>query len=124
MAIGRFLILVGIAVFAVTGAAYLVVPAMVLPIVAIDPTATSTFLLRTEGVALLTIAGLLWAARDGPSRQSRLVLAAIAFYLVVGSVVDLAAFAESVVGPASLPSAAIRIVLGVLCMVVAVRQPG
>jgi hypothetical protein len=123
MAVERIVIVVAAVVFAGTGAAYMLVPASVLPVVAIDPTATSTFLLRTEGVALLTIAGLLLAVRDGAPRQLRVVLAALAFYLIVGSAVDLAAFARGVVGPASVPSAAIRIAIGAVCLVAAVQQP-
>jgi hypothetical protein len=48
-------------------------------------------------------------------------LAALAGYFVVGSVVDLSAFAQGIVGPASVPSAVVRIALGLACLVTAVR---
>ncbi len=77
--------------------------------------------MRTEGVALLSAAGFLWAVRDGRPDQLRLVLAALAGYFVVGSLVDLAAFTEGIVGAASVPSAVLRIAIGAVCVLAAVR---
>jgi uncharacterized protein YjeT (DUF2065 family) len=74
----RLLVLVSAATFALVGIAYLVVPASALAIVGIASSPTSDFLLRTEGVALLTGAGLLWAVRDGSSTQVRGALVALA----------------------------------------------
>ena len=48
-------------------------------------------------------------------------LVAFAFYLLVGSLVDLEAYTRDIVGPASLPSAAVRIALGIACAVSGVR---
>ena len=45
-----------------------------------------------------------------------------AAYYVVGSLVDLAAFNNNIVGTASVPSAVIRIAVGVLCAVTAWRD--
>ena len=92
-----------------------------LAVVGIGSAATTDFLMRTEGVALLTGAGFLWAVRDGRPDQLRFALAALAGYYVLGSIVDLHAFAQDIVGPASVPSAVVRIALGVVCAVVAVR---
>jgi hypothetical protein len=78
--------------------------------------------MRTEGVALLTGAGFLWAVREGTGGQRRVVLASLAAYYVVGSLVDLAAFSDNIVGAASVPSAVIRIAVGVLCAVAAWRE--
>jgi hypothetical protein len=78
--------------------------------------------MRTEGVALLTGAGFLWAVRAGTSRQRQAVLLSHAAYYVVGSLVDLAAFNDNIVGPASLPSAVIRIAVGVVCAAAAWRE--
>jgi len=43
----------------------------------------------------------------------------LAGYYVLSSLVDLLAFAHGTVGPASVPSAAIRIAVGAICLVVA-----
>jgi len=120
----RGLVVVPAAVFGLTGVAYLVAPGLALSVVGVTSGATSDFLLRTEGVALVSAAILLWAARDGSARQLRVVLIALAVYFILGSVVDLAAFAQGVVGPASVPSAAVRIGVGVLCLAVVWRLPG
>jgi hypothetical protein len=117
----RLLILVSAASFALVGITYLIVPASALAIVGIPSSPTSDFLLRTEGVALLTGAGLLLAVRDGSRTQLRVALVSLAGYFVVGSIVDFAAFAQGIVGPASVPSAAVRIALGLACAVTALR---
>ena len=93
-----------------------------LSIVGIPAAPTTDFLMRTEGVALLTGAGLLWAVRDGSSPQRQIALASLAAYYIVGSLVDLAAFNDGIVGTASVPSAVIRIAVGVLCAVAAWRE--
>ena len=109
-------------IFAVIGIGYLIAPSAMLSIVGITAAPTTDFLMRTEGVALLTGAGVLWAVRDGASDQRRIALAALAAYYIVGSLVDLAAFNDGIVGTASVPSAAIRIAVGVLCAAAAWRE--
>jgi len=116
------LIRVSAVIFVVVGLGYLVAPSAMLSIVGISAAPTTEFLMRTEGVALLTGAGFLWAVRDGSSRQCQVILGALAGYYVVGSLVDLAAFNGNIVGPAAVPSAAIRIAVGLLCAVVAWRE--
>ena len=123
MNVARILILVSAAVFAVTGVAYLIAPATMLSIVGVAPSATSDFLLRTEGVALVCGAGLLLAVRDGGNAHLRIALIALALFYVLGSVVDLAAYRESIVTSPALPSAAVRIVFGAICLFVAERPP-
>jgi hypothetical protein len=85
----------------------------------IESTPDSEFLLRTEGVALLFGAALVWVLRSGDSRGRRVGLLSLAGYYILSSVVDLAAFAQGIVGPASVPSAGIRIAVGGLCLVAA-----
>jgi len=92
-----------------------------LSVVGIQSAATSDFLIRTEGVALVCAAAFIWAALDGSVRQVRIVLAGLAVYYIVGSLVDIDAFAKSIVGPASVPSAAARIGVGTLCLFAAYR---
>jgi hypothetical protein len=116
------LIRVSAVIFAVIGIGYLVVPSLMLSIVGIGAAPTTDFLMRTEGVALLTGAGFLWALREGTGPQRRVALASLAAYYVVGSIVDLAAFNSNIVGTAAVPSAVIRIAFGVLCAVAAWRE--
>ena len=104
-----------------TGLAYLLVPGLALAVVGVESATTTDFLLRTEGVALVCAALFIWAARDGSTRQVHLVLVGLAVYYILGSLVDLAAFAQGIVGVASVPSAAVRIALGGLCLIAAAR---
>ena len=72
-----------------------------------------TFLVRTLAAALLALSPGAWAARrrDGTSGQ-RSVLIGLAGYMFASSLVDLYGFINQVVGIASLPSIALRVVLG------------
>src|SRR5215203_1536189 len=112
MRLARGLLGLSAAVFAVTGIAYLFVPDVALAVVGIESGATTDFLLRTEGVALLTAAAFLLTIAMRPTSFTWLALAALGGYYVVGSLLDLRAFADGV-GPASVPSAAVRIGLAV-----------
>jgi hypothetical protein len=49
-------------------------------------------------------------------------LASLAVYYVIGSLVDVSAFNDNIVGPASVPSAVVRIFVGGLCAVAAWRE--
>jgi hypothetical protein len=117
--LARILFALSAAVLAVTGIAYLVAPRLTLGIVDIVATPDTEFLLRTEGVALLFAAPIVWLGRrgDGPARRNGLV--ALAGYYVLSSLVDLVAFGQGIVGPASVPSATIRIAVGAICLVAA-----
>ncbi len=121
MRLARGLLLLSAVLFAVTGLGYLVVPGLMLAVVGVESTSTSDFLIRTEGVALLCGAGLIWAVLTAGPRPIRIGLVALSAYYVVGSLVDLAAFAVGIVGLASVPSAAARIVVGCACLVAAWR---
>jgi hypothetical protein len=57
-----------------------------------------------------------------PSRSMHAV--AVVLLVLDGSLVDLAAFAQGLVGTASAPSAVVRILLGVLCFVAVGRVTG
>jgi hypothetical protein len=110
--------------FAVTRLGYLIAPGVMLSVVGVTSAATLDFMLRTEGVALLCGAGVLWAVRDASPPAMRVALLSLAVYYILGSLVDLAAYAQGIVGTASVPGAAVRIVLGVLCLFAAVRRTG
>jgi hypothetical protein len=121
MKLARLLVLISMAAFVVTGLAYLLVPGVTLSIVGIESAATTDFLIRTEGVALLTVAGLLFAVRDGSTSVMRVAMPVLAFYFIVGSLVDLVAFGQETVGNTSVPSAAARTGLGVVCLYAVTR---
>ena len=94
---------------------YLLVPSAMLGIVGMDPNPQVTFLVRTLAAALLALSPAAWAARrrDGTSSQ-RSVLIGLAGYLFASSLVDLYGFANQVVGIASVPDIALRLILGVM----------
>jgi len=51
----------------------------------------------------------------------RVALLSLAAYFILGSLVDLVAYAQGVVGVASVPSAAVRIALGGACLFAVAR---
>jgi hypothetical protein len=121
--LARTLLQLSSVVFAGVGIGYLGAPGAMLSIVGIPSNATSDFLLRTEGVAMLAAAGIIWASTQLRAGPNRLVLVSVAGYYLLGSVVDLAAFWQGIVGAASVPSAGARLVLAALCVGAAVKLP-
>ncbi len=119
MTLGRALIGGSMVVFAATGLAYLLVPGAMLSVVGIESTATTEFLIRTEGVALLAAAGFLAATFDARPARRAVVLACLAAYYVLSSIVDLMAYSDGIVGSLAVPSIAVRLAVGVLCVVAA-----
>jgi hypothetical protein len=105
-----------------TGIVYVAVPGAALGIVGIAASPTTEFLLRTQGVALIAAGVLLVLIPAARSWRTRFALLAVAGYLIVGSVVDLRAYLDGVVGAAALPSAVIRIAAGALCVLAAVAR--
>ena len=101
------------------GIAYVVVPGAALGIVAIDATPTTEFLLRTQGVALVAAGAFLLLVPSTRSWRTRSALLAVAAYLIAGSVVDVRAYLDGIVGSAALPSAVVRIAAGALCILAA-----
>ena len=120
--LARALVAISAAVFAATGIAYVLVPGAALAIVGIQSVATTEFLLRTEGLVFLAGAGFLTTLAARPTRFSWAALATLGGYYTVSSIVDLQARADGIVGPASIPSAAARVALGLVCLVVAFRE--
>ena len=113
----RGLVLISVVAFAVTGALMVIVPSAMLNVVDVATDSNTEFLIRTEGIALLFGAIVLWAVRDARPPAMRIVLLGLAGYYILSATVDLAAYSEEIVGTASLPSAAVRIVLGLACLV-------
>ena len=122
--LARSLVTLSAVVFAGTGLAYLIAPGAMLAVVGVASASTTDFLLRTEGVALLSGAGLLWAVRDGTGTQLRIAMVALGAYYILGSFLDVAAFRDGIVGTASVPSAAVRTVVGAICLMAATRLAG
>jgi hypothetical protein len=108
-------LVVGLVVILLVASAlgYLLVPSAMLGIVGMDSNPQVTFLVRTLAPALLGLSPAAWAARrrDGTSAQ-RSILIGLAGYLFASSLVDLYGFIKQVVGIASLPSIALRVILG------------
>jgi hypothetical protein len=122
MHLGRTLVALSIVVFVMTGLGYILGPGAMLSVVGIESTATTEFLIRTEGVALLAAAGFLSATIDASPRRQWIVLASLAAYYFLSSIVDLLAFNDGIVGSMAVPSVAIRVVVGALCAWAAVRS--
>lgn len=91
----------------VSALGYLLVPSTMLSIVGIEGNAQVNFLVRTLAAALLALTPGAWAVRrrDGTAGQ-RSVLIGLAAYMFIGSLVDLQAFINDVVGVAAVPSIA------------------
>jgi hypothetical protein len=108
-------LVVGLVVILLVASAlgYLLAPSAMLGIVGIDSNPQVTFLVRTLAAALLALSPSAWAARrrDHTSTQ-RSVLIGLAGYMFTSSLVDLYGFANQVVGIASVPSIALRLILG------------
>lgn len=122
MSLGRALVGVSIVVFAIIGLGYLFAPGTMLSVVGISSTATVEFLMRTEGVALLAGAGFLAATTDARPTRQWIVLSSLAAYYFLSSIVDLLAFNDEIVGSLAVPSIAIRIAVGALCVLAAARS--
>jgi hypothetical protein len=108
-------LVVGLVVILLVASAlgYLVVPAAMLRIVGIDSNPQVTFLVRTLAAALLALSPAAWAARrrDGTPAQ-RSILIGLAAYMFASSLIDLYGFINQVVGIASVPGIALRLILG------------
>jgi hypothetical protein len=102
--------------FAASAIGYFIFPASMLKIVGITSNTQLDFLVRTLAAALVALIPSAWAVRnksDSPVYHS--VLTGLAVYMFFSSAVDLHAYLNNIVGVASLPSIAFRILLcGVL----------
>jgi uncharacterized protein YjeT (DUF2065 family) len=115
----RLLVNASAVVLVATGLGYLLAPGAALGIVGVEASSTAEFLLRTEGIALLFGAAMLFVVRNGTPATGPLL--ALAGYYVLSSVVDAVAFAQGIVGPASVPSVVVRVAIGLLCLAAAWR---
>ena len=88
-------------------------PAKMLSIVGIVSTPQTNFLLQVSGVGVVSLIPGIWATRTTAyTPLSRAVLSGLAIYMLLSSVVDFRAYAQSIVNAASIPSIMLRALLG------------
>ena len=101
----------------------LLFPSRMLAVVGIASNEHMDFLLRTAGVGVASLIPGAWASRTSPaSPVSRAVLYGIVGYLFLSSIVDFHAYTQSLVSTASIPSIALRILLGFVILLLALRE--
>ena len=122
MRLTRALLWLAAVALVAVGLAFAIVPGIPLEVLAIASSPTTEFLLRSEGLALVVAGLLLVLIPPGRAWRTRFALLAVAAYLIVGSVVDLRAYLDGVVGTATLASAALRIAVGALCVLAAIAR--
>jgi hypothetical protein len=94
-----------------------------LAVVGIVSNAQMDFLLRTAGVGVASLVPGVWAARTSTtSPVSRAVLIGLVGYLYLSSVVDFYAFTQSIVNSVSIPSFALRLLLGTIILVLVLKE--
>ena len=92
-------------------------PSRMLSVVGIVSNEQMDFLLRTAGVGVASLIPGAWASRTSTdSPISRAVLYGIVGYLFLSSVVDFHAYTQAIVNTASIPSIALRILLGIIIL--------
>ena len=92
-------------------------PTNMLAVVGIVGTEQMDFLLRTTGAGVAALIPGSWAVRNTPSSPlSRAVLTGLIGYLFLSSIVDFFAYIQSIVNTASIPSIALRIILGIVIL--------
>ena len=96
---------------------YVLAPAQMLAVVGLACDPAAVFLVRALAAALAALAPVALAVRRRTgTRLERIVLAALGLYLVSGSLVDIWAWSDAIVGIAAVPSAAIRTGLGAILL--------
>jgi hypothetical protein len=119
----KYIVTVLIFVVAVSAIGYLFFPSNMLAVVGINSNAQLDFLARTLGAALVAFIPGLWLARKHLTTPvGRAVLFGLVIYLFLGSLVDFYAYTQSLVNFASLPSIAVRVVLGLLILWLTLKQ--
>jgi hypothetical protein len=118
----RTLLWISAVAFVALGLAFVIVPGVLLGVLAIPTSPTTEFLLRSEGLALAAAGLVLLLLPPARAWRTRFALLAVAAYLIVGAVVDLRAYLDTVVGVAILPIAALRIAIGALCVLAAIAR--
>jgi len=109
--------------FAVSAIGYLIFPAAMLSIVGITSNSQMDFLVRTLAAALVALIPSSWSARKrGNASQFPGIVFGLATYMFLSSIVDLHAFLTHIVNSTSIPSIALRVVLGAALLWLMPRQ--
>lgn len=113
----KYIVTFLIFVLAVSATGYLLFPSNMLSVVGIESNAQMDFLARTLGAALVALLPGLWVARnDLASPAARAAVLGLVTYLFVSSLVDFHAYTQALVNPISLPSIALRVILGIVIL--------
>jgi hypothetical protein len=98
-------------------------PSKMLAVVGIVSNEQMDFLLRTAGVGVASLIPGAWITRTSPdSPLFRMVLYGIVIYMFLSSLVDFHAYTQALVNTASIPSIALRILLGVVILCVMKKE--
>ena len=99
-------------------------PAKMLTVVGIVGNDQLNFLLRVSGVGVASLIPGAWAVREsaGSSPLPRAVLIGLVIYMFLSSIVDFLAYKQSIVNGASIPSIALRILLGIAILLLAFKD--
>ena len=110
-------------IMALSAVGFLFFPSKMLAVVGIVGNDQMDFLLRTAGAAVASLIPGLWASRTSTaSPVSRAVLMGVAGYMFLSSVVDFHAYTQSIVNTASIPSIALRILLGTVIILLVLKE--
>ncbi len=102
-----------VVLLAISAIGYFVFPDKMLSVVGITSNAQMDFLVRTLAAALAALIPGAWAVRHKiASPMYKPILAGIACYMFLSSVVDLYAYSSNIVNTASIPSIIFRVLLG------------
>lgn len=113
----KYIVTFLIFVIAVSAIGYLFFPTNMLSVVGIVSNPPMDFLARTLGAALVALIPGLWVARnDLTSPAARASIIGLVTYLFASSLVDFYAYTQSLVNPVSLPSIAVRVILGIVIL--------
>ncbi len=108
---------------AVSAVGLLFFPSKMLSVVGIVGNDQMNFLLRVSGVGVASLIPGAWAARESTtSLVSRAVLIGLVVYMFLSSIVDFQAYIQSIVNAASIPSIALRVLLGITILWLALKK--
>jgi hypothetical protein len=110
----KYIIMLTVFLLGISAIGLLFFPSEMLTVVGITSNDQMDFLLRASGAGVASLIPGAWAARTSTSSAvSRAVLMGLVVYMILSSVVDMQAYAKSIVNTASIPSIGFRILLGV-----------
>jgi hypothetical protein len=119
----KYIIILTVLLLGISAIGLLFFPSEMLTVVGITSNDQMDFLLRATGVGVASLIPGAWAARTSTSSGvSRAVLMGLVVYMILSSMVDIQAYAKSIVNTASIPSIGFRILLGVVILLLTVKD--